>query len=64
MNTKILMQRFAEPASSKSKASFAAIKNYNNWLHSIELGLVTAVLFVSAYIIETNALLSVFNVYA
>jgi hypothetical protein len=34
-----------------------------NYLHSIELGLVTAVLFASAYIVETNALLSVFNVY-
>jgi hypothetical protein len=57
------MQRFAEPASSKTKASFAAIKNYSNLLHSIELGLVTAVLFASAYIVETNVLLSVFNVY-
>jgi hypothetical protein len=57
------MQRFAEAASSKTKARFAAIKNHSNALHSIELGLVTAVLFASAYIVETNALLSVFNVY-
>jgi hypothetical protein len=63
MDKKILVQRFAEPASSKTKASFAATKNYTNLLHSIELGLVTAVLFASAYIVETNALLSVFNVY-
>ena len=63
MNTKIVMQRFAKAASSKAKASFAFIKTYSGGLHSIELGLVTAVLFVSAYIIETNALLSVFNVY-
>jgi len=63
MNTKIVMQRFAEAAISKTNARFAAIKNYSNALHSIELGLVTAVLFASAYIVETNALLSVFNVY-
>ena len=62
MNTKIVIQRLAKAASSKAKESFAFIKTYSGVLHSIELGLVTAVLFVSAYIIETNALLSVFNV--
>jgi hypothetical protein len=63
MNTKILMQRLAKPAISKTKASFAAIKRHSGGLRSIELGLVTAVLFFSAYIVETNALLAVFNAY-
>ena len=63
MNTKILLQRLAKAASSKTKASFVAIKNYSGCLHSIELGLVTAALFASAYVVETKVLLSVFNVY-
>jgi len=45
MNTKILLQRLAKTASSKAKASFALIKMNSNTLRSIELGLVTAVLF-------------------
>jgi hypothetical protein len=63
MNTKILLQRLAKTASSKAKASFALINMNSDTLRSIELGLVTAVLFVSAYVIETNALLSAFNAY-
>jgi hypothetical protein len=63
MNTKILVQRLAKAASSKTKARFAAIKSYNGGHHSIKLGLVTAALFASAYVVETKALLSVFNVY-
>jgi hypothetical protein len=63
MNTKILMQRHAKAATSKAKASFALIKVNSDTLRSIELGLVTAVLFASAYVIETNALLSAFNAY-
>jgi len=51
------------PASSKAKESFAFIKTYSGGLHSIELGLVTAVLFASAYVIETKALLAVFDAY-
>ena len=63
MNTKIVMQRLAKAASSKARASFALIKMSSDTLRSIELGLVTAVLFASAYVIETNALLSAFNAY-
>jgi hypothetical protein len=63
MNTKILLRRVAKTASSKTKASFALIKMNGDTLRSIELGLVTAVLFASAYVIETNALLSAFNAY-
>jgi hypothetical protein len=43
MDTKIVIQRLAKAVGSKAKASLAAIKNYNSWLHSIELGFVTAV---------------------
>jgi len=64
MNTKIVMQRLAKAAISKTRASFAAIWNYSGGLHSIKLGLVTAVLFASAYIMETNALLALFNAYS
>ncbi len=63
MNTKIVMQRVAKAASSKAKESFAFIKTYSGGIRSIELGLVTAVLFASAYVIETKALLVVFNAY-
>jgi hypothetical protein len=62
VDTKIV-QRLAKAVGSKAKASLAAIKNYNTWLHSIELGLVTAVLFASAYVVETKALLAAFNAY-
>jgi hypothetical protein len=58
MNTKILMQRLAKAATSKAKASFALIKMNSDTLRSIELGLVTSVLFVSASVIEIKALLS------
>lgn len=61
MNTKILMQRLAKIASPKAKASFALIKMNSDTLRSIELGLVTAVLFASAYVIETSVLLAAFN---
>jgi hypothetical protein len=45
MNTKIVMPRLANAIGSKAKASFAVIKTYSGELHSVELGLVTAVLF-------------------
>jgi hypothetical protein len=63
MNTKFVMPRLENAIGSKAKASFAAIKTYSGELHSVELGLVTAGLFASAYVVETKALLAAFNVY-
>jgi hypothetical protein len=58
MNPKIIMQRFAKTASSKTKASLAIIEMDSGTLHSIKLGLVTVVLFASACVIEIKALLA------
>jgi len=50
----IVMPRLANAIGSKAEASFAAIKTYSGELHAVELGLVTAGLFASAYVVETR----------
>jgi hypothetical protein len=61
MNTKIVVQRLANVVHSRAKASVALIKMDSGTLHCIKLGLVTAVLFASAYVAETKALLAILS---
>ena len=58
MNTKIVVQRLANVVHSRAKASLALIEMDSGTLHSIKLGLVTVVLFASACVVETKALLA------
>jgi hypothetical protein len=58
MNTKIVTQRLANVVHSRVKASVALIEMDSGTLHSIKLGLVTVVLFASAYVAETKAVLA------
>jgi len=59
MNTKIAVQRLANIAHSRTNETLALIKMDSGTLHSIKLGLVTVVLFASACVFETKALLVV-----
>jgi hypothetical protein len=58
MNTKIVVQRLTNVVRSRAKASLAIIEMDSGTLHSIKLGLVTVVLFASACVVETKALLA------
>jgi hypothetical protein len=58
MNTRIAVQRLANIVHSRTNETLALIKMDSGRLHSIELGLVTVVLFASACVVETKALLS------
>jgi hypothetical protein len=58
MNTKIVLQRVVNVIYSRAKASLALIEMDSGTLHSIKLGLVSVVLFASACVVETKALLA------
>ena len=58
MNTKIVVQRLVNVIHSRASASLALIEMDSGMLHSIKLCLVTIVLFASACVVETKALLA------
>jgi hypothetical protein len=58
MNTKIVVQRLTNVVRSRAKARLALIEMDSGTLDSIKLGLVTVVLFASACVVETKALLA------